>query len=303
MSEAAIFKTNINLTEYAASFGYVLDKYHSSKNSILMSKDDKIVIARNRGNNHWIYFSVTDDKDNGSIIDFHQNRTSDNFGYIMHALRRWNGSPRTVEPELFIKDVQPSNLAAQGIIAAYYLTRPLIYSSYLDRRGIPKDVINHPYFADRIRIDDRKNIIFPHKNRDGICGFEIKNYQFTGFSKGGTKGLWLSRKIERAKEIIFTESAIDALSYHVLHPDMQARYASVGGAWASSTQELIKLTIEDFKGERIRAVFDNDEAGQKMASQLEAIAKDSGKEFINDLPEKQKDWNDVLTAKQTVLSI
>ena len=35
---------------------------------------DKVVIAVNGSNGHWIYFSVRDDADNGTIIDFIQNR-------------------------------------------------------------------------------------------------------------------------------------------------------------------------------------------------------------------------------------
>ena len=43
------FKTAINLTEYAASQGYQLDKRASSRNSVVMRHPagDKVVIARN----------------------------------------------------------------------------------------------------------------------------------------------------------------------------------------------------------------------------------------------------------------
>jgi len=34
---------------------------------------DKIVIARNDTSGAWVYFSVRDDRDNGTIIDFLQN--------------------------------------------------------------------------------------------------------------------------------------------------------------------------------------------------------------------------------------
>lgn len=63
------FKTTINLTEYATSQGYQLDKRASSRNSVVMRHPagDKVVIARGE-DQHWIYFSVRDDADNGSII-------------------------------------------------------------------------------------------------------------------------------------------------------------------------------------------------------------------------------------------
>ena len=32
--------------------------------------------------------------------------------------------------------------------------------------------------------------VFPHFDREGPCGYEIKNQGFAGFAVGGTKGLW-----------------------------------------------------------------------------------------------------------------
>ena len=74
MDELEDFKTEINLTEYAAGQGYVLDRRASSRNSAVMRRDDgdKVMIARGQ-DRHWIYFSVRDDADNGTIIDFVQN--------------------------------------------------------------------------------------------------------------------------------------------------------------------------------------------------------------------------------------
>jgi hypothetical protein len=92
VDELEDFKTNINLTEYAAGQGYVLDKKASSKNSAVLRKPDgdKIIIAR-RQNQHWIYFSVRDDSDNGSIIDFVQKRKGLKLGRVRQELRRWVG--------------------------------------------------------------------------------------------------------------------------------------------------------------------------------------------------------------------
>lgn len=62
-----LFKSQINLTEFAAAQGYILDREHSSRNSVAMRgpHEDKIIIARNAASGDWIYFSVTDDQDNG----------------------------------------------------------------------------------------------------------------------------------------------------------------------------------------------------------------------------------------------
>ena len=66
------FKQDISLAEYAAGEGYVLVKNESSRNSFVMQREtdnDKIIVATGT-DGHGIYFSVRDDADNGSIIDF-----------------------------------------------------------------------------------------------------------------------------------------------------------------------------------------------------------------------------------------
>jgi hypothetical protein len=67
------FKSRINLSEYAAACGYRLDRKASSRNSAVMvrSPGDKIIIALG-ADRHWIYFSVGEDRDSGSIVDFVQ---------------------------------------------------------------------------------------------------------------------------------------------------------------------------------------------------------------------------------------
>src|ERR1700736_3562482 len=88
--ELETFKTDINLTEYAAASGYRLDRKASSRNSVVMvhPERDKIIIAVDR-DRHWIYFAIGEDTDNGSIIDFVQKRKGGNLGDVRSALRPW----------------------------------------------------------------------------------------------------------------------------------------------------------------------------------------------------------------------
>ena len=72
-------------------------------------------------------------------------------------------------------------------------------------------------------------MIFPHHDRDGLCGYEIKNKDFTGFAPGGTKGLWFSGTFKTDRRLVVAETTIDALSFHCLNPDPNTRYYSVGG--------------------------------------------------------------------------
>src|ERR1039458_5062314 len=101
---------------------------------------------------------------------------------------------------------------------------------YLENeRALPASLLESERFAGRVRIDARGNAVFPHFDQEGLCGYEIKNAGFTGFSAGGNKGVWFSQARLDDTRLVFCESAIDALSYAALLPDDHARYASIGG--------------------------------------------------------------------------
>ena len=83
------FKAGVNLAEFAAAQGYQLDRRESSRNSAVMRRDsdnDKIVIATYT-DGYGVYFSVRDEADNGSIIDFVQSRQRFNLGQVHKELR------------------------------------------------------------------------------------------------------------------------------------------------------------------------------------------------------------------------
>ena len=125
------------------------------------------------------------------------------------------------------------------LIAPLFLKSPVIYADvmaacaqaraclslpYLTSRGLGPDVLGLPIFAGCIRVDARNNALFPHYDREGLCGFEVKNLNFTGFAPGGVKGLWYSRAKTTDARLVLTESAIDAMSFHVLQGDAWTRY-------------------------------------------------------------------------------
>lgn len=151
---------------------------------------DKVVIARGE-DQHWVYFSVRDDADNGSIIDFIQHRRRCGLGDVRRELRPWiGGAVPKIEPELYVPEVVPVSRDRAGVIRALARMRPVRSNAYLeDERRIPRSVLESPRFSGRVLIDERSNVIFPHDDHDGPCGYEMKNRNFTGFGPGGEKGL------------------------------------------------------------------------------------------------------------------
>ncbi|MEE9398532.1 MAG: DUF3991 and TOPRIM domain-containing protein [Methylococcales bacterium] len=303
------FKTNINLVEYASTEGYGVDKKESSRSSIVMRHggyNDKIIITRGH-DNHWIYFSVRDDTDNGSIIDFVQYRRDLTLGKVRQHLKAWVDPEPSNRPQPVIaftaSKIQPATKNRQNVIKAISLMDDIKSHDYLENeRGISATVLTSPRFAGQIKSDRQarfQNVIFPHKDRDGLCGFEIKNRGFTGFASGGTKGLWFSNIFKTDKKLVITETAIDGLSFHCLNPAEQARYCSVGGSLNDSQPDLITGAVAKMpEGSEIIIATDADTPGRILADRIGDLAQAASREDIDierhEPPEEGQDWNNQL---------
>ena len=309
-AEIERFKRDINLAEYAATQGYFLDRKESSRNSVMMrhpGTDDKIAIRQN-ADGHYTYWSVRDERDNGSIIDFvHRRRFGGgphvNLGRIRQELRPWTGDvrmrPRVQLPD-FVHKMEAMTADRPRVLSAFSAAREVETSPYLNGRGIRPETLNDPRFRGVWRVDGRGNVLFPHRDRkgeEGICGYEVKNKGFTGFSPAGIKALWVSAARDTDTRLVLTEAAIDALSYHQLQPDEHTRYASTGGAWSPTQRDLLTRVIQRLpQGSTVVLAQDADRDGDKLARQIQELVP--GARFLRHAPphfhEKVKDWNDVL---------
>lgn len=299
-SELEAFKTAIDLRAYAADHGYQLDRKESWRGSSVMrhSNGDKIIIKRG-SDGHYIYFSVRQDNDNGSIIDFVQNRLRMSLGAVRKELRPWIGLQATPSPYPALPKTAKDRIRVETEFARMHKAKSY---PYLEReRAIPAGLLQHQRFAGRIRIDGRGNAVFPHFDGDGLCGFEIKNSGFTGFSSGGTKGLWHSNDELTDNRFVICESAIDGLSHAALFPDDHVRYASIGGQVNPVQPELIRAAIAAMPANsEIVSAMDADEEGGKLAGVVrrafEVVARDDLRFSLHE-PFGHKDWNDQLRVK------
>jgi len=304
-SELESFKTRIDLRAYAAGQGYELDARSSWRGTSVMRHpltNDKVVIKRGM-DNHYTYFSVRDDRDNGSIIDFVQFRQGISLGAVRKELRPWIGQAPVPVP--VFAALPKSERDRAKVETAYARMQDAITGHpYLEQnRAIPGGILSLDRFAGRIRIDERGNAAFPHFDQDGLSGFELKNAGFTGFSSGGSKSLWLSHEFPTDNRLVFCESAIDALSHAVLFPDIQnqTRYASIGGKPSPQQLELIRATVARMPVDsEIVSAMDADAEGAKLAEIIRRAVELSGRHdlrFTLQEPFGHKDWNDALRAK------
>jgi len=294
------FKQLDLLRQYAASIGYAIDPRESSSNSIVMRRDhDKIIISR-KLDGHYTYWSPRDDEDHGTVIDFVQRRKGCSLGEVRKELRAWLGEPRSALPTLpaistTVKDVEAVRRRYAAMLVADR-------HSYLEEeRCIPVQVLQHPRFAGRIKIDRYGAAVFPHVGADAkICGYELKNRGgFTGFASNSRKGLFLSNIFAEDARLVVTESGIDALSYAALFGDLQmTRYASIGGKPTPVQLTIVRAAMLDMPGgSEIVAATDADEAGRQLTEGMREIFNDCARAdltFRRDEPVGGKDWNELL---------
>jgi len=309
-SELDAFKTQIDIRNYAAAKGYREDRGQSSKASFCMrhpATDDKIFIGLDQKDRHYVYWSVRDDADRGSIIDFVARRKRLNlrdrhaWRAVGEELRPWIGRPPVAVPAF--EPLVPTTKDRMAVEARYAETQVALRHPYLvNERALPPSLLESPRFAGTVRIDARGNAIFPHYDERGLCGYEIKNRGFTGFSKGGEKGLWSSNDFPDDRCIMFGESAIDVKSYAALFPDPHTRYCSMSGKPNPRQPDLIMSAIVAMPpGSRIITGMDADKDGRDLVGVVRQAFEFSGRTdmtFENDEPSGGKDWNELLQARQ-----
>ena len=283
------FKQDISLVDYAESIGYRIDRKESSRNSVVMRDgDDKIIVTTDSDDGHGIYFSVHDPNDNGSVIDFIQHRQGINIGEVRKLLRQWikgTEGPRDLRSEA-IETKKPAPLLkdmAEVILKAHRL-KPYT-GSYLQKvRGLSQNTINR--FKEHIRQDERGNVCFIHRDRDGITGWEVKNEGFTGFSSGGKKSFFTGIIGSSIKRLVITESAIDAMSYFQNHGKEGDCYLSFAGELSEDQRDLLRVAVN--KTAQIVVGTDSDEKGMKFFEEIRSWRPDAMREVSS----FGKDWNE-----------
>lgn len=303
--EFEAFKTRIDLRAYAASHGYELDPRASWRGSAVMrhAKGDKIIIKLD-ADGHYVYFSVRDDGDHGTIIDFVRRHLGVSLGGVRKELRAWIGMPSSALPYYApLAKVSKDRLRVHREFARM---NDATRHPYLENeRGIPFELLSSGRFLGKIKIDVRGNAAFPHFDAEGLSGYELKNRDFTGFASGGAKALWTSNTNKDDDCMVFCESAIDALSYAVLFPDDRTCYASIGGKPNSFQAELIRAAAARMRaGSEITAAMDADAVGKELAEVVQRAVAMSGRDDLHfDIhePADFKDWNDQLKARPKLL--
>ena len=299
MQELEKFKQEVNIAEVAQLFGYYIDKEKSSRAVKQLRNDstgDKIVVSRNKVNGHYIYFSMRDYKDNGTIIDFLQRHTGKNLGKVRVWLRKW--LKNEIQGEYEQTSIVESRTERNKIARVWEKIKNT--DLITDFRGINRAIWEEIIERDRVKVTDEA-IYFKMLDLDGICGIEKRG--FDGEKRiisGSEKGLWSFGNLKNAKEVVIAESPIDAISYKVLQGNNDDVYIlATMGAMSRKQEEILKELANRAKDKKIIIATDADEAGERMAKQIADIFMQAGAvEIVRARPSRGKDWNEELEAVQ-----
>ena len=280
-----------NIEAIAQSIGYARDKAASTPRVAVIRRDaDKLLITI--GRNGPMYRNERDHQDQGDAIDFVTRHMGLNLGQARQFLRSWAGAvptssfhPAPLESLPAHIDYRKKSLAVWNA-AVWNPEHP-----YLLHRGLSAATLADPRFHDTYRQDKRGNVIFPHRDREGLCGYELRNHEFKGFGEGCKKGLWHSKNLKIASAIVITEAVIDALSHSQLY-GWDVAYVALGGAIGERQRDLLAglLAKAHARNAMVVVASDNDEAGESYFEQLTLLAPMKIKRHRP----ISKDWSDDL---------
>jgi hypothetical protein len=290
--ELARLKETLRIEDIALRYGYVRDPQKSSQASPVLRHPDghEIIISTA---DHDVFFSRNGKgRGEGSVLDFVMEREGCTFREAVQILQSL--SPALPFPTAS-RAAPPAPPFDRGALLAAWNGFAPYRGGYLESRGLSAATIAAA--ADRIRTDDRRNVVFRHDDRDGLAGWEVKNRGFTGFAKGGNKALFYARAGIEAHapppRLVIAESALDALSFWQIDPAPALLLSFAGGISRDRQEPLLRHVLTKYPAAEVVTATDNDAQGDDYAATVEAIRPDA----IRARPPVGNDWNDTLTQR------
>lgn len=287
----AQFRERISIIELATANGYTPNKKHWSKKYPVfdnLNSGDRIYILNPDKPSNQGYVNVRDDFDKGTLVDFVRKRlTTDfiqfnrpersEFSNINAVLYHHLSLPEPQRKQLAeVVNNIPSRKAPVGDGNAFRADlldiKPLQITDFLLSRGISQATLNHPNFLGTVYNVENKgfmNTAFPYYDHTGtMIGIETRNHNFKQHAENSQKsaGFWHSNPPQKIDQVLITESAIDALSYHQLHQRNNVLYISTGGNLVAEQIRSLQRYVSDLsgaEGAKMLLGFDQDRDGAK----------------------------------------
>lgn len=310
-------KHSINLVQFAChKFNYVPDWLHpdrkrgdaikSSVNSIkLINKDnnmDCIIVAKNGGSGDYVYKSLINTNDKGSIVDFVKNRTED---FSIPKLRKICKNYQQGLAKGFYQDLGfdsrkvltgSGSMEKPNIELFQNYLQPLTNTSYFDKRGINENIrknslgvcFNHVSVSD----EDTGAIsaVLPFytvsQNPDDNTKKHLSVYTYQKYSDetairkkflfgGRANSVWINAGAfdpnKKITSLVVSENPLDAVSFAALHPESCGEnpiLTASGGELGYGVTDTYQNILDVSKADKVILANDNDCKGQQNNAKI-----------------------------------
>ena len=223
-----------------------------------------------------------------------------NFGQVRKVLRPFVGISPTY-PE-----VLPKHETSQGErpLPERWASRPRLRPGsrawdYLTGvRALPRAVLLAASEADAVRDGAYGSAWFAHRDSAGqVCHIEVRGPDFKGSIRGGKKTLFRLSGGSSPTRLAVLEAPIDALSLAAIENIRRdTLYVATGGGMGPGTLDALRAVLAGLPvaASVLASAADANAAGDRFASQHQAIAREAGIPFERLRPTCGTDWNDVL---------
>ena len=316
-------KEKVNLEDFLITEGFYVDidscwgeriPGDPNRKEHMVYKNGTYILGVSFDKGKWIAFdmkgNLTGPKSSGDIVQIYRELYGKSFREALSDLsRRYGHIEATQKPTPKIKtktdnvadETKPrrwkkieEDLAGLKLVTEFW---------HLEvERGITRATLNSKRFFGKI-LHGNCNVMFPHVFKTlgkwVYCGYEIKRKNYSRFSAEGVRGLWMSHMLPDDHSIVFCESAIDCLSWHIINDSPEGvGYVSVAGRISKVQFALIKkilLAAKDRKPPtKIILAFDSDTAGRGFTRQVQDLIPELNM-TVDPPPSGYKDWNEYLT--------
>lgn len=280
------YKSKVSIAQVAEAIGFEFDKSKGKTQPTYVRTDgngnkEQIIIKNPNDNLTQHYFDRN--YKGGDVINFikeHLNEfanitgnSTNDYVKINKVLSHFSDIPYTPKVETIQKTHEHKEMDRSRYVEVAPTTSNLMYLTReraLNPTTVEKFLPHITLLQDTTSKGNFTNVAFPyHKpGNEEITNYEIRNHGFKGMAAGGDKenSVWVATNAETkstVKNVIFFESAIDAMSFYELKKGYyklaDTAFVSVGG-YVSPNQ--IKNVLNEYPNARVSTAYDNDINGR-----------------------------------------
>ena len=275
-----------------------LDRKGSTRRALKYRRHEgEVVIVNHDGRGWW----DPQGSAKGDVFDLVQFLDpSLNFGQVRKALRPFVGLSPTYPDALPKRETTQADRPLPGRWGSRPRLRPgsRAWNYLTGARALPRAVLMAASEADAVRDGAYGSAWFAHRDPTGqVCHIEVRGPDFKGSLRGGTKTLFRLAGGLSPCRLTVLEAPIDALSLAALENIRRdTLYVATGGGIGPGTLDALRAVVAGLRaaGSVLASAADANAAGDRFASQHQAIAAEAAIPFERLRPTSGTDWNDML---------